>query len=87
MQSQNYTGHVWLSFSEAYLTLQPVSVCPASLNTGLSVCDGQRHLSLQNTQTESRQQPLSICTACLALSHTLTLMTLHFFFVLKRETG
>lgn len=89
MQSQNYTGHVWLSFSEAYLTLQSVSVCPASLNTGLSVCDGHRHLSLRNIQNESRQQPFSICTACLALSLclslTLTLMTLHFFFVLERH--
>lgn len=46
-----------------------LSLCvPASLNTGLSVCDAHRHLSLWNTQSESQQQPLSICTASLCLS-------------------
>lgn len=69
-----------LFLSQARLTLQPVSPSPARLNPGLSLCDGHRHLSLQNTQSESQRQPLSICTACLVLSLTLTLMTLQYFF-------
>lgn len=29
-KAQNYMGHVWLSLSEAHLTLQPVYVCSQS---------------------------------------------------------
>lgn len=80
-----------LFLSQARLTLQPVSPSPARLNPGLSLCDGHRHLSLQNTQSESQRQPLSICTACLVLSLTLTLMTLQYFYFFpglqQRETG
>lgn len=89
VQSQNHSGQAWLSLSEALWTLQPVSLRPASLNPGLSVCDAYRHLSLWNTQSESQQQPLSICTASLSLSLCLSSSWLSkFFFVLEqRETG
>lgn len=70
------------------LSLKPIwhcnlSVCAASLNAGMSQCDRHRHLSLQIlklNESESWQQPLSICTACLCLLLTLHLLTLHLFF-------